>query len=68
MKNIDIIEALAQKVIDTIYGDWKHDGHIEVEHSDDFWFTLDGRLYKVSLEDIDCERPLYEYERLEVSQ
>ena len=51
MKNCDIIEALAQKVIDTIYGEWHHEGHIEVEHSDDFCFTLDGRLYKVTLEE-----------------
>ena len=55
MQNCDIIEALAQKVIDTIYSEWHHDGHIEVEHSNNFWFTLDGRLYKVELEDRDCE-------------
>ena len=33
------------------YDKWHHEGHIEVEHSDDFYFTLDGRLYKVTLED-----------------
>jgi len=62
MKTIDITEALAQKVIDIIYGEWHHEGHIEVEHSDDFWFTLDGRLYKVKIQDVDCERPLTEKE------
>lgn len=55
MKNCDIIHALVDKVIDTIYGDWRHEGHIEIEHSDNFWFTLDGRLYKVTLDDVDCE-------------
>ena len=53
MKLFDITEALAQKVIDTIYTDWKHEGHIELEHTDNFWFTLDGRLYKVTVEDVD---------------
>ena len=62
MKHFDITEALAQKVIDTIYTDWKHEGHIELEHTDNFWFTLDGRLYKVTVEDVDCERPLTEKE------
>ena len=62
MKLFDITEALAQKVIDTIYTDWKHEGHIELEHTDNFWFTLDGRLYKVTVEDVDCERPLTEKE------
>lgn len=49
MKNCDIIEALAQKVIDTIYGEWHHEGHIEMEHSGDFAFSLDGRMYQVIL-------------------
>lgn len=49
MKVIDIVECLAQKVIDTIYTDWKHDGHIEVEHSDDFYCNIDGVLYKISV-------------------
>ncbi|MFR8331171.1 MAG: hypothetical protein ACLU9S_01380 [Oscillospiraceae bacterium] len=62
MKLFDITEALAQKVIDTIYTDWKHEGHIELEHTDNFWFTLDGRLYKATVEDVDCERPLTEKE------
>lgn len=50
MKNCDIIHALAQKLIDSIYGEWYHEGHIESEESDNFWFTIDGRLYKVKLE------------------
>lgn len=50
MKSCDIIEALAQKVIDTIYCEWHHEGHINSEDSDNFWFTLDGRFYKVKLE------------------
>ncbi len=60
MKTSDIISTLAQKIIDTIYDEWHHDGHIEVEHDDDFWFTLDGRLYKVTIKDVDCERPVTE--------
>lgn len=55
MKTIDIIEALSQKVIDTIYDEWKHEGHIQMEQSDNFLFTLDGRYYKVTVEDIGCE-------------
>lgn len=65
MKSMDIIEALAQKVIDTIYGEWKHEGEIQVEHTDNFWFTLDGRLYKATVEDIDCERSLTDKEMTE---
>ncbi len=65
MKTIDIVEALAQKVIDTIYDEWHHEGHIQLEHTDNFWFTLDGRLYKVSVQDVDYERPLTEKEAQE---
>ena len=53
MKNCDIIRELAQKVIDTIYTDWHHDGHIEAENSNDFEFTLDGKRYYVVLEEIE---------------
>lgn len=62
MKTIDIVEALAQKVIDTIYDEWHHEGHIQIEHTDNFWFTLDGRLYKVTVQDVDSERPMTEME------
>ena len=51
MKNADIIHTLAQKVIDTIYGEWYHEGHIEFEHSSDFAFSLDGKMYQVILKD-----------------
>ena len=56
MKTSDIVNVLAQKVIDTIYDDWHHDGHIEVEHYDNFLCTIDGKLYKVTIEDIDYDR------------
>ena len=49
MKNSDIIHALAQKVTDTIYKGWHHEGHIENEGLDSFHFTLDGKLYCVVL-------------------
>lgn len=49
MQSCDIIHELAQKVIDTIYTDWHHDGHIEAEGSEDFEFTLDGKRYRVLL-------------------
>ena len=58
MKTQDIVHALAEKVEDTIYKEWHHEGYLELEQSDRFWFTLDGRLYKVTIEDIDAERPL----------
>ena len=53
MKNCDIVATLTQKVIDTIYTDWHHDGYIEIEHSDDFEFTLDGKRYRVVLKEIE---------------
>lgn len=53
MKNCDIIHALAQKVIDTIYDEWHHEGHIDVEHSNDFEFTLDGKRYCVVLKELE---------------
>ena len=52
MMNCDIIHELAQKVIDTIYGEGHHDGHIEAEHSNDFEFTLDGKCYYIVLKEI----------------
>lgn len=53
MKNCDIIHELAQKVIDTFYTDWHHEGHIEVEHNNDFEFTLDGKRYHVALKEVE---------------
>lgn len=53
MKSCDIIRELAQKVIDTLYTDWHHDGHIQVEHSDSFEFTLDGKWYHVALKEME---------------
>lgn len=58
MKTQYIVCALAEKVEDTIYKEWHHEGYLELEQTDRFWFTLDGRLYKVTIEDIDAERPL----------
>jgi len=49
MKNSDIIRALAQKVTDTIYKGWHHEGHIEAEGLSSLHFTLDGKLYCVVL-------------------
>lgn len=49
----DITVALSQKVIDTIYTDWKHEGHIEVEHGENFYCTIDDRLYKVTVEEVE---------------
>ena len=48
-----ITNTLAQKVIDTIYDEWHHEGHIEVEHTDDFYFTIDGKLYCVKVREVD---------------
>jgi len=48
-----ITNTLAQKVIDTIYNEWHHEGHIEIEHTDDFYFTLDGKLYCVQVREVD---------------
>lgn len=53
MDIIYITEALSQKVIDTIYTDWKHEGHIEIEHATNFYCTIDDRLYKVTVEEVD---------------
>ena len=52
MKSCDIIHEFAQKVIDTFYTDWHHEGHIEIEHIDSFEFTLDEKRYRVVLEEI----------------
>lgn len=59
MSNDVIIHTLAQKVTDTIYDEWHHDGHIEVEHFSDFSFTLDGRCYQVILKDCGKVPPGY---------
>ena len=60
MKMIDITDALVQKVVDTIYDEWKHEGNIQVEHTGDFLFSLDGRLYNVTIEDVGRDLPLTE--------
>lgn len=60
MKMIDITDALVQKVVDTIYDEWKHEGNIQVEHTGDFLFSLDGRLYRVTIEDVGRDLPLTE--------
>lgn len=59
MRTDRIVHALAKKVKDTIYDEWEHEGSILIEHEEDFWFSLDGRLYKVTVEDVDCDRPLW---------
>ena len=52
MKSCDIIREFAQKVIDTFYTDWHHEGHIDLELFDSFEFTLDEKRYRVALEEI----------------
>lgn len=59
----DITDTLLEKVCETIFEEWKHEGYIEIQHCDNFWFTLDGRLYKVTVQDVDAERPLTPKER-----
>lgn len=62
MQSEYIIHALAQKVIDTIYDEWHHDGHIGVERSDAFSFTVDEKRYEVCLHELNgrCEEVLHE--------
>ena len=52
MKSCDIIHEFAQKVIDTFYTDWHHEGQIEIEHSDSFEFKKKKKRYRVALEEI----------------
>lgn len=48
-----ITDTLLQAVVDTIYDKWHHEGRIEVEHTNDFYFTLDEKLYCVQIKEVE---------------
>lgn len=47
-----IVHVMAEAIAKTLYNEWHHDGHIQVEHSDGFGFTLNGQEYRVSLDKV----------------
>ena len=44
-----ITDALVDKVIDTIYTEWKHEGYVTLQHSTEFFCIIDDKMYKVSV-------------------
>ena len=52
MKTADITNALVRKVVDTIFKEWKHEGHIDIEHTEDFRCVIDGKLYEVTVREV----------------
>ena len=51
MKPCDITEALVDKVCETIYGEWKHEGYIMLQHSDEFFCDIDDKTYKICVKE-----------------
>ena len=47
-----IIHEMAEQVINKIYDEWHHDGHIQCEYYDSFDFVLDGKYYRVKIEEV----------------
>lgn len=46
-----ITDALVDKVNDTIYIEWKHEGYITLQHSTEFFCIIDDKMYKVSVKE-----------------
>lgn len=53
MNKATIIHVMSEAVEKKLLEEWHHDGRIEVEHSDSFDFKLDGRTYRVLLNEVD---------------
>ena len=54
MKTTGITNALVRKmlVLDAIYQEWKHEGYIDIEHTDNFRCVINGRLYEITVREI----------------
>ena len=56
MKIGDITATLAQKaVVNVIYKEWLHEGHIDIEHTEDFRCVIDGKLYEITVREVGKE-------------
>lgn len=44
-----ITDALVDKVCDTIYVEWHHEGFITLQHSTEFFCVIDDKMYKISV-------------------
>lgn len=52
MKIGDITDAFVQKTLDTIFEEWKHEGHIDFHHTEAFRCVIDGRLYEITVREV----------------
>ena len=53
MKIGDITATLAKKaVVNVIYKEWLHEGHIDIEHTEDFRCVIDGKLYEITVREV----------------
>ena len=56
MKIGDITATLAKKaVVNVIYKEWLHEGHIDIEHTEDFRCVIDGKLYEITVREVGKE-------------
>lgn len=56
MKISDITATLAKKaVVNVIYKEWLHEGHIDIEHTEDFRCVIDGKLYEITVREVGKE-------------
>ena len=53
MKIGDITATLVKKaVVNVIYKEWLHEGHIDIEHTEDFRCVIDGKLYEITVREV----------------
>ena len=55
MKEVDIIESIAEHVEHKIFVEWKHEGSIESVCSEYLEVKIDGKLYEIRIEQIGTE-------------
>lgn len=56
MKIGDITTTLAKKaIVNVIYKEWLHEGHIDIEHTEDFRCVIDGKLYEITVREVGKE-------------
>lgn len=49
MRQIDIVEVIANAIEDTIFKSWHHEGFIDYQRSDWMEFEIDGKKYSLHL-------------------
>lgn len=51
MKSVDIIEIISQTIEQKVIKEWKHEGYIDILHSDDVSVVIDGKRFIISIKE-----------------